>query len=69
MSAAPESVTIPFNEPEHLYASMDGIAGTMGSVYVVKLDQPVPAEEMRTVLRELVSALPRFRGIVERDVW
>jgi len=69
MSAGSDSTTIPFNEPEHLYAALDGVAGTMGSVYTLKFDTPVPVDQMRAVLRELVSALPRFRGIVERGAW
>lgn len=68
-ASAAESVVIPLNEPEHLYAALEGLAGTMGSTYMIRFDTAIAPERMRAVLRELVSALPRFRGIVERGAW
>lgn len=69
MPASDTSVAIPLSEPEHYYAALDGVAGTMGSTYMIRLDTPVPADQVKAVARELVSALPRFRGIVERGPW
>jgi hypothetical protein len=69
MSRLADSFVLPFNEPEHLYAALDGVAGTMGSTYLVQLDQPVTVDRMRAVAREMVSAIPRFRGIIERGPW
>jgi hypothetical protein len=63
------SLVLPLNEPEHFFAALDGVAGTLGSTYMCQLDQPVEAGRMRSVVRELVSALPRFRGIIERGLW
>lgn len=64
-----EPTTIPLNEPEHLYVALEGLAGTMAASYMLKFNQPVPEQTVRAVVRELISALPRFRGIVERGAW
>jgi hypothetical protein len=64
-----ESITIPLNEPEHLYMAVEGVAGTMAANYMLKFNQPVPEAVVRAAVRELITALPRFRGIVERGFW
>ncbi len=69
MLAPDSSAVLPLNEPEHFFAALDGVAGTLGSTYLCQLDQSVSAERMRSVVREMVSALPRFRGIIERGLF
>ena len=63
------STVIPLNEPEHLFVALEGLAGTMTSNYIVQLNTSVPEAQVRAAARELVSAHPRFRGIVERGAW
>jgi hypothetical protein len=61
-----DTTNIPLNEPEHMYVAVEGLAGTMAANYVLKFSTPVPQEKVRAAVRALISALPRFRGIVER---
>jgi hypothetical protein len=61
--------TIALNEPEHLYFAIEGLAGTMAANYVLTFNTPVPQEKVRAAMRELISIVPRLRGIVERGVW
>lgn len=44
---------------------VDGLAGSMGITYLLQFDQAIDPARMRDVVRELVSAYPRFRGVIE----
>jgi len=57
--------TIPLNYSEHGYLSLEGLMGCTMQPYLIRLDTPVPAEQVRAVVRELLSAFPRLRAVVE----
>ena len=59
------SITLPLNHTEHGYVALEGLAGSMGITYFLQFDQPVDTAHLRAVVREMVSAYPRFRGVVE----
>jgi Condensation domain len=59
------SITLPLNHTEHGYVALEGLAGSMGVTYFLQFDQPVDTAHLRAVVREMVSACPRFRGVVE----
>lgn len=66
MSAAVLSTTtIPLNHTEHAYVGIDGFAGSMVIIYMLQFSTGIDATRMRGAVRELVSAYPRFRGVVE----
>lgn len=56
---------VPLNYSEHGYLALEGLVGAAMLVFMVRLNQPVAPEEIRGVMRELVSAWPRLRGVVE----
>jgi hypothetical protein len=56
---------IPLNRTEHGYVALDGIAGTMLLPSLFRLSGPVEADQVRRTLRQLVTAWPRLRAIVE----
>ncbi len=64
-SAASTATALPLNHTEHGYVAVDGLAGSMVITYFMQFDQPVSTERLRAVVREMVSAYPRFRGVVE----
>ena len=56
---------VPLNYSEHGYLALDGLIGAAMLVFGVRFNQPVAPEALRDVMRELVSAWPRLRGVVE----
>lgn len=58
--------TAPLNHTEHLYVALEGLAGSVGVVYMLQFDSGVRASHVRAVTRELISAVHRCRGVVER---
>ncbi|MDE2401214.1 MAG: hypothetical protein KGL90_06080 [Burkholderiales bacterium] len=56
---------IPLNRSEHGYAAIDGLAGTMIQPYLLRFNVPIAVAEMRQALRELLSACPRLRGVLD----
>lgn len=59
---------LPLNHTEQAYVAVDGLAGSMGITYLLQFDQPMDDAQVRAVVREMVSAYPRFRGVVEPRV-
>lgn len=57
--------TLALNHTEHAYIAVEGLAGSMVITYMMQFNEAVEPARMRAVLRELVSAWPRFRGVVE----
>jgi hypothetical protein len=58
--------TAPLNHTEHFYVALEGLAGSVGIVYMLQFDTGVQGDQLRGVVRELVSASHRFRAVVER---
>lgn len=56
---------IALNYSEHGYLSVEGLMGSTMLPYLMRLDAPVPADTVRAVVRELLSAFPRLRAVVE----
>lgn len=57
--------TLALNHTEHAYIAVEGLAGSMVITYMLQFNEAIEPARLRSVLRELVSAWPRFRGIVE----
>lgn len=55
----------PLNRSEQTYLALDGLAGSVIQPYFLRLKGPVDEARMRQSLRDLVSAYPRLRGVVE----
>ncbi|HET6789234.1 MAG TPA: hypothetical protein VFH49_14805 [Aquabacterium sp.] len=58
-------VTLPLNYSEHGYIALDGLIGATMQPYMVRLSEPVEPDAMRAVLRELITAYPRLRGVAD----
>jgi hypothetical protein len=56
---------LALNHTEHAYIAVEGLAGSMVITYMMQFNEAIEPARLRTVLRELVSAWPRFRGVVE----
>jgi hypothetical protein len=56
---------VPLNRTEHAYAAVEGLAGSMIQPYLVRFNAPVDEAQARRVLRELVTAYPKLRAIIE----
>jgi len=59
------SKLIPLNRSEHLYWAAEGYLGPINQAYILCFDSTVDTALIRQALRELVSAYPRMRGIIE----
>ncbi|MEY2838065.1 MAG: hypothetical protein RJB60_364 [Pseudomonadota bacterium] len=60
-----DPTVLPLNHTEHGYVALEGLAGSMGITYFLQFDQPVEVAQLRAVVREMVSAYQRFRGVIE----
>ena len=56
---------IPLNRSEHLYWAAEGRLGPINQPYMLRLSGPVDAALVRQTLRELVTAFPRMRSVIE----
>lgn len=56
---------LPLNRSEHGYAAIEGLAGTMVQPYLMRFNAPVDEDQLRRVLRALVTACPRLRAALE----
>jgi hypothetical protein len=56
---------IPLNRTEHGYAALEGLAGTMLVTTLVRLSAPVEADQLKKALRQLITAYPKLRSILE----
>ncbi|KGM40295.1 hypothetical protein JY96_10350 [Aquabacterium sp. NJ1] len=61
--AAPD--LIPLNRSEHMYWAAEGYLGPINIPFVLRFDAPVSTELMRQTMRELATAFPRMRGVIE----
>lgn len=64
MTHAPTSI-VPLNYSEHGYVALDGLMGSTIQPYLMRLSEPLAPDAVRAVMRELVSAYPRLRGVAE----
>lgn len=60
---------IPLNRTEHAYVAVDGFAGTMMVVTALRLSQPITLQQVRKAARELMTAYPKMRSIVQPGLW
>lgn len=60
---------IPLNRSEHLYWAGEGHLGPINQPYVLRLSGPVDATQVRQALRELTTAFPRLRSVIEPGPW
>ena len=60
---------IPLNRSEHLYWAGEGHLGPINQPYVLRMSGPVDATQVRQALRELTTAFPRLRSVIEPGPW
>ena len=60
---------IPLNRSEHLYWAGEGHLGPINQPYVLRLSGPVDEAQVRQALRELTTAFPRLRSVIEPGPW
>lgn len=60
---------LPLNRSEHLYWAGEGHLGPINQPYVLRLSGPVDATLVRHSLRELTTAFPRLRAVIEPGPW
>lgn len=65
VDTAPHDRLYHLNFTEQAYLTLDPMIGSMNQTYLLRLDAPIEPPRMRAVLRELLSAHPRLRGITE----
>lgn len=53
------------NRSEHLYWACEGYLGSIHQPYVLRFNGPLDPARVRQALRELTSACPRLRGVME----
>lgn len=63
MTRAPDTVAL--NRSEQTYVGLEGVAGSLNQLYVMRFDASIPIEAMRDAVRALVRAFPRLRSVVE----
>lgn len=56
---------LPLNRSEHGYAAIEGLAGTMVQPYLLRLTAPIDETLVRAVARELLSAYPKLRAVLD----
>lgn len=56
---------IPLNRSEHMYWAGEGHLGPINQPYLLRFDQALDAALVHQTLRELTTAFPRMRGVVE----
>ena len=56
---------IALNRSEHLYWAGEGHLGPISQPYLLRFNCAVDEQEVRRTLRELTSAYPRMRGVLE----
>ena len=65
MSTLVDTSVFPLNRSEQGYLAIDGLTGSVIQPYLLRLSGPVDEALVRQTLRELISAHPRLRGVVE----
>ncbi|MBI5926730.1 MAG: hypothetical protein HY836_14160 [Aquabacterium sp.] len=61
--AAPD--LIPLNRSEHMYWAAEGYLGPINIPFILRFDAPVELALIRQTMRELATAFPRMRGVIE----
>ena len=56
---------LPLNRSEHMYWAGEGHLGPINQPYILRFDQALDPALVRQTLRELTTAFPRMRGVVE----
>lgn len=56
---------VPLNRTEHAYAAIEGLAGTMLMVSMVRLNGPADEARVRGVMRQVITAHAKLRAILE----
>lgn len=56
---------IPLNRSEHMYWAAEGYLGPINQPYILRFDGPVDTDLVRQTLRELATAFPRMRSVIE----
>lgn len=56
---------VPLNRTEHGYVALEGLAATMIQPYLLRLSAPVETAQVKRVLRQLVTAYPKLRAVIE----
>jgi hypothetical protein len=69
MASLITSDIIPLNRTEHGYVAVDGFAGTMMVATVMRISQPITIEQVRKAARDLLTAYPRLRTVVQPGLW
>lgn len=64
-----QSDLIPLNRSEHLYWACEGYIGAINQLYMLRLSEAVDVAVVRQALRELVTAFPRLRSVIEPGPW
>ena len=62
-------VRVPLNRSEHMYWAGEGYLGPINQAYMLRLDRHVDEALVRQTLRELNSAFPRLRGVLDPGWW
>lgn len=60
-----EAIQIPMNRSEHMYWAGEGYLGFINIPFILRFDSPVELDLIRQTLRDLVTAIPRLRAVVE----
>jgi hypothetical protein len=61
----PDADLIPLNRSEHMYWAAEGYLGPINQPYILRFNGPVDEALVRQTLRELATAYPRMRGVIE----
>ncbi|MFT3859285.1 MAG: hypothetical protein QM742_17860 [Aquabacterium sp.] len=64
-----DGTLVPLNRTEHLFWACEGFMGSINQPYMMRFDGPVEEAAVRQALRELFSAYPRARGVIEACGW
>lgn len=56
---------IPLNRSEHMYWAAEGYLGPINIPFILRFDGPVETELVRQTMRELATAYPRMRSVIE----
>ncbi len=60
-----DNQTFPLNFQEYGYVAFEGLMGSMPQTYMMRMGAPVDANQLKAVIRELLSTNPRLRAVVE----
>lgn len=64
-----DGTLVPLNRTEHMFWAGEGFLGSINQPYLMRFDAPVEAGDVKRALRELFSAYPRARGVIEATGW